>query len=105
MKPLFSGTVPKDNILRDPPGTFRVVTDGFFVFLEPLPPGNHDLRLTTSVSNPIELQFNYASAGLKQLVTDSILLSMSESISLLHVTTAFTLLESKQVMYKHVLFM
>ena len=92
MKHLFSGTVPKDNILRDPPGTFRGVTDGFFVFLESLPPGNHDLRLTTSVSNPIELQLNYASAGLKQLVTDSILLSMSESISVLHVTTAFTLL-------------
>ena len=70
MKTLFSGTLPEDNTFKNPPGTFRGVTDGFFVLLEPLPPGNHDLRLTTSVSNPIEPQFNYASEAIYHLIVE-----------------------------------
>ena len=30
-------------------------------FLEPLPPGNHTLRTTTSVFNPMSPEYNYAS--------------------------------------------
>jgi hypothetical protein len=63
-------TVPEDNIFKNLPGTYRGVADGFFVFLEPLPPGQHELRLTTSVSNPMEPQFNYASEGLYHLIVE-----------------------------------
>ena len=33
--------------------------DGYFVFLEPLPAGNHDVNLKVSVLNPIEPHYNY----------------------------------------------
>jgi hypothetical protein len=64
-------TVPEDNVFKNLPGTFKGATDGFFVFLEPLPPGNHDLRLTTSVSNPFDPQFNYAAEVLYHLTISS----------------------------------
>jgi hypothetical protein len=55
----FNITIPEDNIYNSRAGTFRALTDGFFVFLEPLPPGKHDVHLKVSVLNPIEQQFNY----------------------------------------------
>ena len=55
----FNITIPEDNIYDNGPGTFRALTDGFFVFLEPLPPGKHDVHLKVSVLNPIEQQYNY----------------------------------------------
>ena len=39
---------------------FKGNADGFFVFLEPLSPGKHDLRLSTSVLNPTTPSYNYA---------------------------------------------
>jgi hypothetical protein len=35
-------------------------TNGYFVFLKPLPAGKHDLHLTVSVTNPIKTQLNSA---------------------------------------------
>lgn len=55
----FNITIPEDNIYDSSAGTFRALTDGFFVFLEPLPPGKHDVHLKVSVLNPIEQQYNY----------------------------------------------
>jgi hypothetical protein len=46
------------------------MADGFFVF-EPLPPGNHELQLSTSVSNPVEPQYNYAAEELYNLIVGS----------------------------------
>lgn len=56
----FNLTVPKDNFCNCVPGTFKSMVDGFFVFLKPLPVGNHNLTLTTSVSNPLSPSYNYA---------------------------------------------
>jgi hypothetical protein len=56
----FNLTVPKDNVFNNRPGTWRAINDGFFVFLEPLPPGKHDLHLTTNVLNPIDSSYNYS---------------------------------------------
>jgi hypothetical protein len=56
----FNLTVPKDNVYQNRPGTWRAINDGFFVFLEPLPPGKHDLHLTTNVLNPIDSSYNYS---------------------------------------------
>jgi hypothetical protein len=54
-------TVVEDNIFNNVPGTFNSSNaDGFFVFLEPPSPGNHELRLTTSVLNPTTPSYNYA---------------------------------------------
>ena len=55
----FNITIPEDNIYDNGAGTFRALSDGFFVFLEPLPPGKHDVHLKVSVLNPIEQQYNY----------------------------------------------
>jgi len=41
-------------------GPYKAFTNGFFVFLEPLPPGKHDLHLSVNVANPINPQYNYA---------------------------------------------
>jgi hypothetical protein len=55
----FNITIPKDNIYNGPAGTFRALADGFFVFLEPLPPGKHDVHLKVSVLNPRVQEYNY----------------------------------------------
>ena len=57
----FNITIVKDNIFDTPPGTYKATADGFFVFLKPLSPGNHDLHLKTSVTNPTTPSYNYAS--------------------------------------------
>lgn len=66
----FNITVPEDNIFDDAPGTFRAFTNGFFVFLEPLQPGTHDLRLTVSVTNPIKPEYNYAADWTYHLIVE-----------------------------------
>jgi hypothetical protein len=43
--PFFNDTLPKDNLAGDPEGTYLEVADGYWVFLEPLPPGQHEIRL------------------------------------------------------------
>jgi hypothetical protein len=55
----FNITIVEGNIYESPVGTFRGFADGFFVFLEPLPPGKHDVNLKVSVLNPIEPGYNY----------------------------------------------
>jgi hypothetical protein len=57
---LFNMTVPKDNIFKNLPGTFKAVSDGFYVFLEPLAVGTHDIHITTSVLNPLNSEYNYS---------------------------------------------
>lgn len=64
----FNITIVKDNIFNVPPGTYKATADGFFVFLKPLSPGNHDLHLTTSVTNPTTPSYNYASEALYHLI-------------------------------------
>jgi hypothetical protein len=55
----FNITIVEGNIYESPPGTFKGFADGFFVFLEPLPPGKHDINLKVSVLNPAEPSYNY----------------------------------------------
>ena len=39
----FNITVPKDNFYSEPAGIYRALTDGYFLFLKPLSPGEHEL--------------------------------------------------------------
>jgi hypothetical protein len=55
----FNITIPENNIYDEPAGTYRAFADGFFVFLEPLSAGKHDVHLKVSVLNPVNQQFNY----------------------------------------------
>ena len=55
----FNFSNADNNIYDSCAGTYRAFADGYFVFLEPLPAGNHDVNLKVSVLNPIEPSFNY----------------------------------------------
>jgi hypothetical protein len=41
---LFNLTLPENNIFGLPPGTTQAVADGFWILLEPLPAGNHEIQ-------------------------------------------------------------
>lgn len=56
----FNITVPDNNVFNNKPGVWKAIADGFFLFVEPLPPGNHTLQFTVSVLNPIVSEYNYA---------------------------------------------
>jgi hypothetical protein len=47
--PLFNITIPADNVFGSPAGTSGAVADGFWVFLEPLPPGPHEVSFAVNV--------------------------------------------------------
>jgi hypothetical protein len=49
--PLFNMTVPEDNIMGISPGTTQAVSDGFWIFLKPLPPGKHEIHFTGSLAD------------------------------------------------------
>ena len=55
----FNTTIVEGNIYEAPPGTFRAFADGYFVLLESLPPGKHDVNLKVSVLNPTQPSYNY----------------------------------------------
>ena len=50
--PFFNETLPNDNILGEPEGTYLAVSDGYWLFLEPLPPGQHEIRLHGAIIDP-----------------------------------------------------
>ena len=43
--PLTNITWPEHNVFGGPVGNFESVADGFYVILEPLPPGEHVLHI------------------------------------------------------------
>lgn len=55
----FNSTIVENNIYDSPAGTYRAFAEGYFVFLEPLPAGNHTANLKVSVLNPVEPGYNY----------------------------------------------
>lgn len=51
--PLFNFTFPQDNIFGARPGSTQSVSDGIFIMLQPLTPGNHTIHFTGLVlANP-----------------------------------------------------
>lgn len=64
----FNITYVKDNIFDVPAGTYRGIADGFFVFLKPLPVGNHVLQVKSSVTNPTTPSYNFGSEAKYNLI-------------------------------------
>jgi hypothetical protein len=58
---VFNMTIPENNAFESPSGTFPAMADGFFVFLEPLAPGEHTLELQQSNIDPVKPELNFAS--------------------------------------------
>jgi hypothetical protein len=49
---LFDLTLPENNVFPAPPGKTKAVSDGFWVFLKPLPVGNHEIDFSGSTIDP-----------------------------------------------------
>lgn len=62
--PLFDVTFPDDNIFAAPSGPSQSVSDGYWVFLKPLAPGEHELHTQG-------LLVDYTTTGPVNLVEDS----------------------------------
>jgi hypothetical protein len=50
--PFFNDTLPNDNLVGVPQGTYLAISDGYWVFLEPLSPGQHEIRLHGAIIDP-----------------------------------------------------
>ena len=51
--PLFNATLAENNVFGAPGGPTKAVSDMYVLFLQPLSPGKHDLRLSqTTLANP-----------------------------------------------------
>jgi hypothetical protein len=57
---IFNMTIPADNALDLKPGTFKDGVGGYFAFLKPLPPGEHNISINARVINPVDPSFNYS---------------------------------------------
>jgi hypothetical protein len=59
--PLFSVTYPAHNLFGSPPGLTQGIGDGFWVFLQPLSPGKHELHFSgVTPGNPTTGTANFA---------------------------------------------
>ena len=56
---IFDMTVPNDNFESLKGGTYPTAGSGYFVFLKPLPVGQHNLKINAHVTNPIDPSFNF----------------------------------------------
>ena len=56
---LFTMTLPNDNFENLKAGTYPTGAGGYFIFLKPLPAGQHNLHVTARVLNPTDPSFNY----------------------------------------------
>ena len=56
----FDITYPQDNLYDVPAGTYKAVVDGYYAFIEPLPHGEHLVRIDASVNNPTDPSYNFA---------------------------------------------
>lgn len=56
---IFNITVPENNFLGLRPGQWKAGSGGYFVFLEPLPAGNHTVSISARVTNPIDPSYNF----------------------------------------------
>jgi hypothetical protein len=64
----FNITIPKDNVYGANEGTFKSVVDGYFLFLKPLPKGEHNVNIKVLVNNPSDPNFTTGyNANLKLL--------------------------------------
>jgi hypothetical protein len=48
----FNLTLPENNIAGVPPQTAKAVSDGFWILLEPLSPGSHEIHFKAALGDP-----------------------------------------------------
>jgi len=62
--PIFSLTLPEDNILGLPPGETQGVSDGFWVLTDPLTPGDHEIHFRGVIPD-------FSAGGTNNFVTEA----------------------------------
>ena len=55
---VFNFTLPENNILDLPPQTTQAVSDGNWIFLKPLPPGNYELKIKGNIKTTTNNETN-----------------------------------------------
>src|SRR4051794_1034576 len=56
---IFDMTVPNDNFELLKGGTYPTGGAGYYIFLKPLPVGEHNLHINARVVNPVDPSFNF----------------------------------------------
>jgi hypothetical protein len=67
--PLFNLTFPENNIAGVPPQTAKAVSDGFWVLLEPLSPGNHEIHFKAALGDPTTIGATNFALDVRYLLT------------------------------------
>jgi hypothetical protein len=67
--PLFNLTFPENNIAGIAPQTTKAVSDGFWILLEPLPPGGHEIHFKASLGDPTAIGTENFALDVRYLIT------------------------------------
>ena len=67
--PLFNLTFPENNIAGVPPQTARAVSDGFWILLEPLSPGSHEIHFKAALGDPTAVGITNFALDVRYLLT------------------------------------
>jgi hypothetical protein len=67
--PLFNLTFPENNIAGVAPQTAKAVSDGFWILLEPLSPGMHEIHFKAALGDPTVIGTTYFALDVRYLLT------------------------------------
>ena len=67
--PLINLTFPENNIAGVTPQTAKAVSDGFWILLEPLSPGRHEIHFKAALGDPTATGFTNFALDVKYLLT------------------------------------
>ena len=67
--PLFNLTFPENNIAGIAPQTTKAVSDGFWILLEPLPPGRHEIHSKAALGDPTAIGTTNFALDVRYLLT------------------------------------
>jgi hypothetical protein len=67
--PLFNLTFPENNIAGLPPQTAKAVSDGYWILLEPLSPGNHEIHFKAALGDPTAIGATNFALDVRYLLT------------------------------------
>jgi hypothetical protein len=67
--PLFDLTFPENNIAGIAPQTAQAIADGYWILLEPLPPGSHEIHFKAALGDPTAIGTINFALDVKYLLT------------------------------------
>ena len=67
--PLFNLTYPENNIAGVAPQTGKAVSDGFWILLEPLSPGSHEIHFKAALGDPTAIGTTNFALDVRYLLT------------------------------------